>query len=224
MPRLSAEHRPERSPDPQKHARPCRRFPLSHPAPSQCRDRSAPRRCAEASSPRQLGPLGWQSRRYRRMRRRRPSGPRWRSCGSPYGRNGGWRYSRRKGAKIVDLSAPGRRRRRPMKDQSAIPAFSGDGAGQFNRDRGFADRDPLDDASQVRHGVGGVLAVGDRAFGVSGAGAGTAIGLGVGDCDRSRQQRKATPAYGAGGGGHRCAVGADRRRAKDESGEPRRAE
>jgi len=31
MPRLSAEHRPERSPDPQKHARPCRRFPLSTP-------------------------------------------------------------------------------------------------------------------------------------------------------------------------------------------------
>jgi hypothetical protein len=37
MPRLSAEHRPERSPDPQKHARPCRRFPLSTP----CRPNAA---------------------------------------------------------------------------------------------------------------------------------------------------------------------------------------
>ena len=31
MPRLSAEHPPERSPDPPKHVRHCRRFPLSTP-------------------------------------------------------------------------------------------------------------------------------------------------------------------------------------------------
>jgi len=53
LPRLSAEHPPERSPDPPKHVRHCRRFPLS--APRRPNAATIERR---GDLPKRLGPRG----------------------------------------------------------------------------------------------------------------------------------------------------------------------
>ena len=86
---------------------------------------------------------------------------------------------------LADLSAQRRRRRRPMriKVRSRLSAATASVSSieivvLLIVTRSIALR-------KFATGLA-VLAVGDRAFGVSGAGAGTAIGLGVGDCDRSR--------------------------------------
>lgn len=56
---------------------------------------------------------------------------------------------------LKDLSAPGRRRRRPANGQSSIPALASDGVRQLDGDRGSADRDPLDRGAEI----GGMVAI-----------------------------------------------------------------